>query len=113
MRPTVPSDCANHSAPSGPVVMPCGNKPGGLLKYLTLPPVVIRPTPPLLSVNQRRLSGPTVIPFDGPGLTICCSVYDPLVVIRPMAPLPSSVNHSAPSGPATMPSSDASPNVSG
>src|SRR5580700_8069761 len=89
----------NHSAPSGPVVIPSGSSASGTGYVVITPLVVIRPIAlPNKLVNHSAPSGPTVI---------CCGklmresaylVTCPLVVILPIDPRPS-VNHSAPSGP--------------
>src|SRR6266545_1983522 len=92
----------NHSAPSGPAVMPRGELLRlGMANSVTLPPVVIRPIWLRLdSVNHSAPSGPVVMPR-GPLLALGMgnSVMTPPVVIRPIWSLPNSVNQSAPSGP--------------
>ena len=59
-----PISTVNHSAPSGPAVMPSVNAGAATAaKLVTTPVVVMRPTMPVLpSVNQRLPSGPEVIP---------------------------------------------------
>src|SRR5438309_1757124 len=54
----------NHSAPSGPAVIPNGSLAGVGTRYsLRLPEVVMRPSLlALASVNQSAPSGPAVIP---------------------------------------------------
>ena len=95
----------NHSAPSGPAVMPDGPPPGMGYSMIT-PEVVIRPI--LLtedSVNHSAPSGPAVMP-KGP----LAERRDGVFGDHPGGGDPSdlgwrnsSVNHSAPSGPAVMP----------
>src|ERR1700722_639715 len=65
MRPILlPKYSVNHSAPSGPVVIPYGSLCGVGMAYSLNDPVVV--TRPMLlppnSVNQRARSGPTVMP---------------------------------------------------
>ena len=71
MRPILfPAASVNQSAPSGPLVMPIGPHPTGLLQVVgsenswMWPEGVMRPIlfPPN-SVNQRLPSGPVVIPL--------------------------------------------------
>src|SRR5258708_18764590 len=102
MRPILlTSDSVNHSAPSGPVKMPTGKLPDGVLNLLITPSVVMRPIFPKLSVNHSAPSGPEVMPLRSvPALGN--SVITPSVVMRPILLLRSSENHSAPSGPAVM-----------
>jgi hypothetical protein len=109
-----PEGWVNHRAPSGPSAIPiplASPENPGIGNSVKLPAVVIRPIlGRVLSVNQSALSGPEVIPKGslldrGPGSGN--SVTLPEVVIRPMelgvSELePSSVNQSAPSGPAAI-----------
>src|SRR5262249_3069366 len=95
----------NHSAPSGPVVIPKGPLLGlGIGNSVITPAVVIRPI--LLvsfSVNHSAPSGPVVISQVPRPVGIGNSVITPAVVIRPILLAPFSVNHSAPSGPVVIP----------
>src|SRR5438128_771806 len=63
----------NHSAPSGPLVMPCGylmpcrGLATGNWKVVMTPAVVMRPIwSPLARVNHRAPSGPAVMPMAPP-----------------------------------------------
>ena len=89
----------NHSAPSGPSMIPVGFEMPRPLKSVTFPLVVIRPIvllPPL--VNHSARSGPAVIPAGKEIPRRLKMVAFPRTVIRPIESLPL-VNHSAPSGP--------------
>ena len=64
MRPMRSPPCSvNHSAPSGPAVIPCGLLAAvGSVNSLIAPAVVIRPMRlPYCSVNHSAPSGPTVM----------------------------------------------------
>ena len=98
----------NHSAPSGPDVMPKGALLSvGTGNTVMVPAVVMRPIwLASNSVNHSAPSGPAVMPLRPPPAT-GNSVNCPVVVIRPILLGPSidlgnSVNHSAPSGPKVM-----------
>jgi hypothetical protein len=109
MRPILPGkpDSVNHSAPSGPAVMPDGlPRVVGIGNSVMRPAVVMRPI--LLatkagSVNHKAPSGPDVM-LEGRLLAVGTgnSVITPVVVMRPTWLVPFSVNHSAPSGPVVM-----------
>src|SRR5205807_2721605 len=97
---------ANQSAPSGPAVIPWPPLVPGIGNSVKRPSVVSRP---ILSycVYQSAPSGPAVMSW-GTAPTRVSGVLNalklPEVVILPTLPLPkSSVNHSAPSGPAVIP----------
>ena len=68
----------NHSAPSGPAVMPMGELPAvGIGNSVTTPAVVMRPI--LLatcSVNHSAPSGPAVMP---PGLLLAVGIGNSLI----------------------------------
>ena len=53
----------NHSAPSGPAVIPSGPRMSGPVWLVTVPVVVIRPIELLRLVNHSAPSGPAVIPW--------------------------------------------------
>src|SRR5215471_5476919 len=99
----------NHSAPSGPVVIPQGLLFSvGMVNSVTAPVVVIRPILPRIPVNHSAPSGPVAIsPLLAVG--IANSVTTPVVVIRRILPPTPSVNHKAPSGPVVMPSGPGDP----
>src|SRR5262249_34470234 len=105
MRPILSTlDSVNHSAPSGPVVIPARPLPAVRTGYSVITPAVVM-RPILLaadSVNQSAPSGPAVIAA-GPlaAVGIGTSGRTPRGVIRPMA-LVDSVNHNAPSMPGAM-----------
>src|SRR5262249_29288755 len=102
MRPMLfPTRSVNQRAPSGPLVIPAGQRAGrppvipggslfpvGIVNSVMLPPVVMRPIlSPKASVNQRAPSGPLVIPHGKLFVVgIENSVTLPLVVIRPIFP---------------------------
>src|ERR1039457_3200153 len=74
------------------------------VKLVIAPDVEISPIPLLpsllVSVNQSEWLGPAMMsPGEGSTLEAGNSLICPVVVIRPMAP--NSLNHKAPSGPAT------------
>src|SRR5258706_12994878 len=107
-RPILPEvNSVNHSAPSGPVVMPSGVLRGvGIGNSVITPAVVMRPILPGTdslakpSVYHSAPSGPVVINWGTLGVVgILNSVIAPAVVMRPTVPVLNSVNHSAPSGP--------------
>src|SRR5262245_27375207 len=78
MRPMLfPSASVNHSAPSGPAVIPPGALPAVGIGYsVKVPLVVMRPILfPTCSVNHRAPSGPAVIPQGLlPGVGVAYSV---------------------------------------
>ena len=103
----LPTASVNHSAPSGPAVMPLGCcSPWGRVNSVMTPAVVIRPILlPVDSVNHSAPSGPAVMArgaLVAVGMANSCddarSGDPPDLVARCV-----SVNHSAPSGPAVMP----------
>jgi hypothetical protein len=63
IRPILPPS-VNHSAPSGPAVMPWGKLLAvGIINSVMTPAVVIRPILlPVFSVNHSAPSGPAVMP---------------------------------------------------
>ena len=67
----LPKLVVNHSAPSGPAVMPTGPTIFGSVKVVMTPAVVIRPIepPPKLFVNQSAPSEPVTIP-PGPWIVL-------------------------------------------
>src|SRR5258706_577627 len=110
-RPILPEvNSVNHSAPSGPVVMPSAKVRGvGIGNSVITPAVVMRPILPgtdslaKTSVYHSAPSGPVVINWGTLGVVgIVNSVITPAVVMRPTLPVFNSVNHSAPSGPVVM-----------
>lgn len=107
IRPILPRKYVNHSAPSGPVVIPPLFS-GEIVNSVIAPVVVIRPTlPPTPSVNHKAPSGPVVMPSGpgGPGSLISISCKFSAVAVIGMRPIlfdVNSVNHSAPSGPVVM-----------
>src|SRR5688572_22678063 len=116
IRPILPPSSTNQRWSSGPAVMPCGRLPpaNGTTNSVMTPAGVIRPICAVLdSVNHRLPSGPATMSAGPtgmlPGATgSVYSVTTPVVVMRPilLLLLPSrisSVNHSASSGPAVMP----------
>jgi hypothetical protein len=104
IRPTL-APPTNHSAPSGPAVIPSGLiKAVGSEYSVIVPEVVIRSILfPLPSTNHKAPSGPAVIlagELDVVGMPN--SVTAPDVVIHPTLLALSSVNHNAPSAPTAM-----------
>src|ERR1700722_7252958 len=97
------STSVNHSAPSGPTVIPAGPAlAAGIENSVTKPVVVMRLMLLARSVNHSAPSGPVVIPRAVlPTVGIGNNSTAPAVVTRPIfAPSTEvSVNHSAPSGP--------------
>src|ERR1700683_3396887 len=89
MRPMLPAYSVNHSAPSGPAVIPKGSLFWGVdtgNSAVTTPAVVMRPI--LLieySVNQRAPSDPVTIPA-APAAAVGTgySVTTPAVEMRPI-----------------------------
>ena len=77
---------ANHSAPSGPVVMLPGELPLAIENCVITPAVVMRPIWwPLASVNHKLPSGPAAMPVGWlPAVGIGNSVITPAVVMRPI-----------------------------
>src|SRR5215475_6921654 len=99
IRPILFPRLVNHSAPSGPAVISRPPLIVGVVKFVTVPSVVIRPIE-LLLVNHSAPSGPAVMPY-GPVIVGSVKlVTTPLVVMRPIELSPLLVNQSAPSGPA-------------
>src|SRR5262245_23305496 len=103
----------NHSAPSGPSVMSLGWPLDGIAKKVIIPVAGFSLTIELLfeSLNQISPSGVAAIPrgvrlhgWVPPAQSGANPVNTPLVVTLPMpsGKPDSSVNHSAPSAPATM-----------
>ena len=93
----------NHTAPSGPAVMPMGSEMLACPKLDTVPVVVIRPMVSLpWLVNHRRPSGPTARPAGSSMDSWANVVTAPAGVIRPMLFPARLVNHRFPSGPVTM-----------
>src|SRR5205809_491420 len=102
MVPLVPPRLVNHSAPSGPALMPRGCEipaPAYAVEVVA----VTRPIESLPSlVNHMAPSGPAAIPL-GPWMVASVKwVTMPVVVMRPMELLPLLVNQSALSGPLVM-----------
>src|ERR1700694_464621 len=111
VAPPLAFPTVNQTLPNGPLATPCATAPRLAVcsvYSVILPEVVIRPILPWPSLNQRAPSAPATI-WKGGDVGTWYSVSDPPVVIRPIRWPPAcancvSVDHSAPSGPAVIPS---------